>query len=139
MVTLAVAAAMAACGVAPAVEGDAGSPATAPRCVSRSASEIAAELKALARHGIPDCLEVGVLGPGRTTSGPSTLTDIGWTRCRAREDDEVVECPLGLTMHIETKECWIRPCRAETPDREDAAAECQGAAIVGVACRIHYL
>ena len=111
-----------------------GEPAVQPStCGPKSAVQIAAELERIARNGIADCPEFRTSEPNLTPSGPSTLTDTGLARCRVREDNLVVECPLGLTIHIETKAC--RCGRCESGQRQG----CDGSAIVGVACRVHYL
>jgi hypothetical protein len=99
---------------------------------------IAAELKALARSGMPDCPEVQAPDPGVATSGPSTLTDTGLTACRVRKAGVVVECPRGLTIHIESKACRDRRCERENRDGV-SAKDCEGTTIVGVACRVHSL
>ena len=106
-------------------------------CGQKSAAQIAAELRVRARNGIPDCPHALAPQSGVTTSGPSTLTDTGLTRCRVRDQAEVVDCPRGFTIHIETKRCRAIP--AEDLDDQGAAAACNGIAIVNLACMVHHL
>jgi hypothetical protein len=133
--TLALAAIVSGCVATVVVGKDTGTPREVPACGPRSATQIVDEWKASARRGPPDCLDLHAPGPALVTTGPTTLTDTGLTRCRARRSDTVVECPVGFTIHIETRTC--RPPDGEAKD--GGATGNEGTAIVGFTCRAHHL